>query len=61
VKGRAVAGTGEAALAPLQKAGQSPGLSSTNGASPGNGAISPSKTLLVANGSQYSGRCSDGA
>jgi hypothetical protein len=51
VKDRAAAGTGKAASEPLQKTGQSPGSSSTNGASPGNDAIGFSETLLVAEGS----------
>jgi hypothetical protein len=48
VKGRVAAGAGEAASAPLQKTDHSPGSLSTNGASPRNGAISLSETLLVA-------------
>jgi hypothetical protein len=51
VKDRAATGTGEAASAPLQKAVQNPGLDSTNGAITGNGTISPSEMLLVADGS----------
>jgi hypothetical protein len=51
VKDKATAGTGKAASEPLQKTGQSPGSSSTNGASPGHDAIGLSETLLVAEGS----------